>query len=484
MLNADVVHNILQYCCLETSVAFGDACQSSSITLTALDGSLMKKLVQSRVPWFTLNEEFSSWRKCARVVIARSNNKRFTRCDAVKGPPHHPNELPIEPVKCFDIARDDTMRKDMKPLFPTAKLQNPLTRKAVVCGTTLQVENQNLDLKTMILSGSPEPQGDVKPVEEVKPLAISPSGLKVRHKDGIPIRVVDENDTFLQIQFFTALERLVHKATQPRDNDGTLVFDKDPFAPVVNTSYKGGDGAINLIPGSGGALIRIYNSELLYVYPERPSERKMEQLMWLPEPCLGDFHPGQLKFWVTWDGFLYFFYRGIITQLWIDLEDSVKWDFEFPFIGPLHCYPPGKTYEKQDTPEEWCLVQQGRFITNTQVGGYVVGDLQTGALYYAARALSDEFIPCIPFETDDQEVGFYTMDKEVTQYLFRALDDLYDDMDSDVDLTKSFENKCADMRRKWDEDKEVYTGSQAVDECWKLMGYKLPVLRRLPGTYP
>lgn len=352
----------------------------------------------------------------------------------------------IHPVECSDIARDETARKNMQPLFPDARLTNPCHKQYSVRGTTMKVKNTHLDLKTMLVT---------PPVPTAKS---SPSSLKARLING-KAKVVDENDNLVQVRYSTEkgpVDEIIHKASQPRDPDGTLVIDPAQYAPRVCPRFN--YGSINLIPGSGGALIIDRACRVSYIHPTE--QREWGHILELSESNENTYKHASLKFWVSWDGFLYFYLQGLLFQVWVDLDfPGAKADLDYPTIGPL-------CRTQKNTPDKWKLVQNGRFLTNEEVGGYTVADLKTGTTYYAGKALSNEYYqPCIPFKTGDT-VGFYTMHSRMTEDLCEAIE-----KNKKVDLAQLFAKTRAESKPFWDENKDDEVDEGDIGYCLKYLRY-------------
>lgn len=447
MLNNDTLRLLYEECCLESCLALGEVCKASSEVLASLDKSLIMRKVQDRAPWLELSNEYLSWTKCARVLIARSKKAQDGKYDKLKiitdlRQVDSESSIDLVSVEPTDVGRDDTLRRAMKPLFPYSRLQNLLKQQqSVVEGTKVLCELQELDLTTMTLKVSDyDPEDKLYAERNRKPVSTAPSGLKVRHSEGQDVEVVAENKTMLQVQYYvgdteTEFDEIVHKASQPRDEDGTLVIDPHMKAPRIEANFNVDMGMVNLVPGSGGALVIqhfVLNPEKSYLgYIEPSSERRVVELCKIPPQVQTQgigFHQGNQWFYVLYDGFIYIYLYGRFLQLWIDLGAGQNraltvWNADFPAIGPFGHF--------RDQRATWNITQGGlnddqrRFVTiEDEPCGCVVGDLHTGKTYYSRGSYKSPKLT-IPFATESQTVGFYVFDEQIWEFIDNTMDSLY-----------------------------------------------------------
>lgn len=466
MLNNDILRLIFEACPLESCLVLGDVCKASSEVLASLDKTMVMQKVQDRAPWLELSTNYySSWTRCARVLVARSRRARDGK---------HPNlkivtnlhdvvvgsSVDVVSVEPTDVSQDDSLRRNMKPLFPYARLANLADcEDSVMEGTKVLCETQELDLTTMELRvGDYDPDDKLDPIRNRKPVSTAPSGLKVRHRDGVEVEVVAENKNLLQVQYhigntIAEIDEIVHKASQPRDEHGVLVIDPDMDVPRFQANYNGEVGMVNLAPGSGGALvIQHFNFDAdksCLGYIEPTPERRTIELCKLPHQFDGiGFEKVNQWFYVLHNGFLYLYFCGRFLQLWVDMDTTQKraltvWNSDFPAVGPF-----GSFREQLVT---WNLAQDdlGRFVTTEDACGCVVGDLETGKTYFA-RGSSKRPGPTIPFATEAKTVGFYELYEPVWEFIDDTMGCLYGSGENyDISLLyESFLEGCETKKEK------------------------------------
>lgn len=470
MLNNDILRLVFEECPLESCLVLGDVCKASSEVLASLDKTMVMDKVQDRAPWLEISTNYySSWTRCARVLVARSRRARDGKHENLKiitnlhqvvfGSSN--DVVSVEPT---DISQDDSLRRNMKPLFPYARLANLAKhQESVIEGTKVLCEIQELDLTTMELRvGDYDPEDKFYPIRSRKLVSTAPSGVKVRHRDGVDVEVVAENKKMLQVQYYvgdtdTEIDEIVHKASQPRDEDGTLVIDPDMDVPRFQANYHSEIGMVNLVPGSGGALVIqhfIFDPDSSYLgYIEPTPERKTIELCKIPRQVHTDdigFDKANQWFYVLYNGFLYLYFCGRFLQLWVELDSTEKraltvWNSDFPAVGPFGQF--------RDTRATWNLAQGGpendlqRFVTiEEEPCGCVVGDLETGKTYFARGSLK-RLVPTISFATESNTVGFYEMDEPVWDFIDHTMGCLYGS-GVNYDISLLYESFLEDLNEK------------------------------------
>lgn len=447
MLNNDVLRLIFEECPLESCLALGDTCRAASDVLASLDKTMVMNKVQDRAPWLELSSRYyTSWTTCARVLVARSQRAHEGKHENLKiiEDLHQVvfdsfiDAVSVEPT---DMCQDDSLRRNMKPLFPYSRLDNLGKPESVIEGTKVLCEIQELELTTMELrAGDYDPEDKFYPIRNRKSVSVAPSGLKVRHRDDIEVEVVAENKKLLQVQYYvgdtdTEIDEIVYKESQPKGEDGTLVIDPDMDVPRFQANYNTEIGMVNLVPGSGGALVIqnfFHDPDSSYLgYIEPTSERRIMKLFKIPRPINSHdigFDKANQWFYVLYNGFLYLYFSGRFLRLWVDLDTTRKraltvWNSDFPAIGPFGPF--------RDVRATWTITQGGpeddleRFVTiGEEPSGCVVGDLETGKIYFA-RGSAKNRAPTVPFATEFNTVGFYAMDEEVWEFIEHTMDCLY-----------------------------------------------------------
>lgn len=467
----DLKVKILKLSNLETCLALSESCGTYRKLWESLDKTLVREKVLKRVPWFALNEGstgLTSWNQCAHVVVARTQHCLKTSPDIMvrKG------RLPIKSlemaflrpvtkyrrVNATDVTEDTETREKMKPMFPD-KLTDALTGLQIY-GSNLHHVDLMLDLKTMQAKRGPH----TFQLEEINypahlDIAHAPapgSGTEFRHVDpNGTVGFVEENDNLMHIVYSTSrpyfdpemlgigragVNAIIHKASHPRDIDGVLIIDPEKLImqqPEDDMSVP----LINLLPGSGGALIArfsaVRNVSGYLGYIEPTEDLRHTILCAVPCPAVGGFeahdHFNQ-KFYATYNGYLYYFHEGRFIQLWVDLGYQKELKMKaairreighhtlpqktdtralcainvfFPHIGTFCIFP--------DKYKILSIIQgdknQGldRFITLRAAYGLVVGDLLTGETYVCKNHKDNRQL-VIPYIDNKKKktVGFYS----------------------------------------------------------------------------
>ncbi|KAG5356501.1 hypothetical protein CJU90_1839 [Yarrowia sp. C11] len=384
----------------------------------------------------------------------------------------------VEVVEAVDFARDAETRQNMDPLFDEAVLvpssiyegdvspdrnegpersiyllHRTLYDRAAVEGATLLIRGQEVDLKTMEVSESMFPHWYKIPFRTWhkmtgKPaVAESPSGLRVVNVHGENIEVVDENDSLLLVRYWTqngraAADTLIHKASHCRDATGAYLVSSQngvswPF-PLRATHGECNGTPVCLLPGAGGALAmsdaNLVRSKknleyLFYVEPVAGLDQVVIcELPLVPAPPF----PNHifLPFFTCYKGYLYLHLDGRMLRLWVDLGLRAKvsesqspffssqaltvWDRRFPAIGVGAAIPEEKDRMWYRGPY---LFRKGRYVTEAESYGLVVGDLETGTTYY-----NEKEVLSVPFRAEDGSVGFYSVDNWVTKKLISKME--------------------------------------------------------------
>ncbi|KAG5356772.1 hypothetical protein CKK34_6149 [Yarrowia sp. E02] len=477
MLSYELVRLLFEYSNLENCVALSQVCGSYFAVWIDLDKSLVRKRVVERAPWFVeLDEDCDSWRLAALLLTKRTEkalSKDNKHLYVVR-------DLSVAVSLCcnqtkfpgsVDFAQDEETRLNMDPLFDDAILvpsdvytegriyhrthysENYHTfllpfggdAKAAITGTKLSRKGRELDLKTMKVSRSDFPRKYKIPYTSwynEHTVAVSPSGLRVVNKHGQQIKVMEENDSLLLVRYWNGTHgavTLVHKASHCQDDTGAYIVSSQhgpswPFQETHDVVYVRGEGTpISLVPGAGGALAlsndkRNEKNGLYLFYVEPVPSLSQLVICELPRGeksgCLGDqpFFP----FFTCYKGYLYLHLEGRLLRLWIDLGMRTKvnksrarefspdqvltvWDRRFPAIGGF-CDPRSHYFIQP------FLLRKGRYITDGEAHGLVVGDLETGTTYF-----QDKKVLSIPFKAEDGSVGFCSLENWMTTKLLKKM---------------------------------------------------------------
>lgn len=388
--------------------------------------------MQDRVPWFKLDEGFETWAQYASVLVKRSNHPLDH---------FHPNlylirslEVPIylsnnstKVERDVDITDNDEIRKSMTPLFNDPIKYAEGYDDRWIEGTTIVFNKgtvcTEMDVKTMRIKKSTRTLRPKRKHSKSTDRDTAPSGVQVRveHELEAYIEVIDENDNLLHVRVYlqyrhpiseledfsweTCAERdlLVHKDSHAKDADGTVVVTPLKDKPAYSSKHSQ-RGLVNLLPGSGGALVTrecqgaIEESYLAYVEPKRGLPLVyLFSVPWLSnESCL-HYSSSDIQFFVSYGGYFFFYFEGRFVRLWIDLGVTtpldrrclgegnlmkygtsralVIWDRTFPTIGTF-C-------EQTMEIVSHGICQSGPWVTVTDAVGECVGNLATGETIFA-----------------------------------------------------------------------------------------------------
>lgn len=264
MLNADLLVRIFNLCDLETCVALSQACSFNYTLFNKLDDLVSRKVLK-RVPWFTLNDsDATTWQKCALLLVSRtkrgldsSQKHLYLLKNLNVAVSRRRNDTLVEPS--VDLQNEE-VRKNLTPLFDTQ-----LGQKYVVQGSKLLTPGVALDLKTMVTETTDYDGVDTFDYTTCPNKATLSSGLVIRNAetDGY-LRIMDENDDLVHVRFLSKegmSDMLVDKKMLQHylDCNGEVelksIMDDTFEAPGINELDASVGTLVNLLPGSGGALV-------------------------------------------------------------------------------------------------------------------------------------------------------------------------------------------------------------------------------------
>lgn len=164
--------------------------------------------------------------------------------------------------------------------------------------------------------------------------AMSPSGLKVRNAStGRWIRAMDQNEHLIHVRIngseLLATDKLVHKATHEKDDDGAFVVTSAAF-PYYSGQLGLSDDMdkkVSLVSllSSGGAIVvtspgeEPHNQYLAYVEPLPGLPAVFLCSVPLGKGFRKDYDDVDCRFYVCYNGFLYVYFEGRFLKLWVDL---------------------------------------------------------------------------------------------------------------------------------------------------------------------
>ncbi|KAG5361780.1 hypothetical protein CJU90_3219 [Yarrowia sp. C11] len=535
MLNEDVLRLIFLQSSLEEVFALSATNRLAHFVFKSLDGSFYKQRVLERVPWMTPSTK-GSWKQCAIQLVGKSRR-------ALRG--EHKNELLIkdlhvamsrchnEPylIKSWDLAREpDSVRHTMKALFED-RIES-IMHQFKHHGTCLNGLHMELDLRDLCLVHSDfdmleeEIAGEERD-ELRRNLAVSAKGTKVKHTTPNSwVQIIDENESLIQVRLQGEggkdVDEIVHKASCKKTEDGTYLISSDSKGPRVYSKQFHTVGLFNLLPGQGGALVLKYcrkNPSASYIaYIEPTAELTTVILCTIPSPIDPKMHQdtafekGELKFHVTYDGYLYIFMHGRFLRLWVDLgyriqldeclgdnlewkldgrtksRALVAWNEKFPALGTL-------THQQFDNLN-WDFVRGpkkgglDRYITLDGVGGSVVCDLRSGKTYISLDTLGYKHLRtlvAIPFYSGEKfpEIGFYTIDPNVYDQLRGALELSHETRIAHkgrkpLDMTSAWDEWVRQQQPSWEVEKKMGINRHDVYEDIKGDGLYLHTKGRDP----
>lgn len=452
MLNNDILLQIFRLCDLESCLALSETCRANRLLWMALDETLVRQKVLERVPWFKLEGTFKYWIQCALVLVKRSNGPldRFQPNQYLIRSLEVPiylsnNNAKMEPVE--DITEKDEFRKTMTPLFKEPiKCKSSLDHDFETQGTTV-VWNKDksameMDLKTMFVKKRTETGRPKRKFSKSTDRDTAPSGVQVRveHELEAYIEVIDENDNILQVCVYlqkrsrwgapedfswnsnVVAHILVHKESHAKDADGTIVVTPNKDKPSYFSRDYTQQGLVNLLPGSGGALVTrecdglIEESYLAYVEPKEGLPLVyLFSVPWLSSESCYYYSSCDIKFFVSYHGYFFFYFEGRFVRLWIDLgvkapldlclgdrnlmtygtdRALVVWNRNVPTIGTF-CQHTMRIVTHG-------ISQNGPWVTVTDAQGRCVGNLATGETFFAlnwGRGFGELVIPYLAANT-------------------------------------------------------------------------------------
>ncbi|KAG5355070.1 hypothetical protein CJU89_6894 [Yarrowia sp. B02] len=470
MLTDDILIQVFREASLEACVALSHVSGSSYSVWSALGGSVAKAKVLERVPWFTLDGDVDSWKKAALVAVRRSQRalknamkvKELKDVDIQSIEPGLDTDLliksmavplslcrnDVEYVSSVDISKDADTRKAMKPLFPDERLQTTVGKYAVIEGTKLLSTRKALDVASMEITKTDYDRWAPKISAILSNKATSKSGVEIHLSgEGEALEVIDENEAFVLVRFSTpngVAEELLRKG----DPSLTVDVSAESSTRLYKADHRN-TGMINLLP-KGALMYKIVDegtekSHLLFIDEKLTPVFICELTRFQQVPLFYDIHQ---RFFVSYAGYLFFFYEGRFQRLWVDLgirssenEALCTWNTSFPAIGSL-------LDSRQAVMEEGLefRIMQGKGDLNRYVGirgtGRIVGDLLTGKTYFAKDAAEkDQF--GIPFVDNDSSVGFYTCEKRVMDVLETEFSDVINGVaPMEKGLAAAFEDLC------------------------------------------
>ncbi|KAG5358604.1 hypothetical protein CJU89_5227 [Yarrowia sp. B02] len=462
MLTLDIMLLVFEECDLETSIALGHTCSTNYRLLKRLDESgILREKVLQRVPWLRLEEcGAESWIQGALVVISRSRRGR----DPANENLYLLKDLNVavllgrnkaEILDPINLQTHDEFRRNLQPLFEQETMAG--FDDEVMLGTRLALPEREVDLRTLITAESPYDGEQIIDYEEVySHVATSPSGKTVMHSDpdGF-VKVMDENDKLIHVRFSAAngiADTLIHKEqpfTKYEGKEGYYLATHDilPLFPEPKGEFAGRpylediEGSlVNLLPGSGGALVvtssvaQPYRQMVSYVEPI--PELPMVLICTVPPSCTYSetYCDYDNIFYTTYNGYLYLYFCSSFYRLWVDLGlrselsstsqiDNLLsgvqnrcltvWDSNFPIIGKLQegLHPRGNRIARG------CGEGLDRYVTCATAAGGAFGDLATGKTFFCGADCT-VYVPYV----DKGTLGFAVLGKHATAALVIAVE--------------------------------------------------------------
>lgn len=362
MLPGDILVNVFCEADLESCVALSHVTISSHAVWAALDSTVVRSKVLERVPWFILNEDFSSWTKCALAVVSRTRRalaaKNAADLDEDLGDrdvliktmavPLSLSRSNVVEVSSVDISRITAEKRlSMEPLFSSERIGTTVGKYAVLEGTKLLSSKKALNLSTMEISKSDYDMWTRPKPPTLTNTAVSLSGVELRNLDSNgTVEVLGENETFVLARLSTS-----HGPAVELFPTSTRKHEVDPEKESSLRLYKEDHiekGMINLLPVRGALMYKLCDdlftakSQLLYVDATTTISTRLA-ICELPRfQQEFPFYSCHQQFFVSYDGYLFLFYEGRFQRLWVDLGFTApyktalcSWNQAFPAIGSI-----------------------------------------------------------------------------------------------------------------------------------------------------